>query len=107
MLEHHDGPKATPSLPRRNDHDLSLTPPARAAHEITAEDRMGQPGDLTPAQQAEALLWLSGYAPATFDAVIDAVQPLPGDGSDDPVPFCERSGRRRPTPPPYRGFQIL
>jgi len=40
----------------------------------------------------EALLWLSGYAPAVFDAVADAVEPCLSDGTDDPAPFCERCG---------------
>jgi hypothetical protein len=43
-------------------------------------------------QRTDALLWLSGYAPAVFDDVIDAVQPCPGDGTDDPAPFCEQCG---------------
>jgi hypothetical protein len=71
---------------------LSLTQPARATQEITAEDRMERLGGLAPSQLTEALMWLSGYAPATFDAVIDAVEPCPGDGTDDPAPFCERCG---------------
>ncbi len=71
---------------------LSLTQPARAPREITAEDRMERLGALTQQQCADALLWLAGYAPAVFDAVIDAVQPCPGDGSDDPAPFCELCG---------------
>jgi hypothetical protein len=36
--------------------------------------------------------WLSGYAPAVFDAVIDAVQPCAGDGADDPAPICGHCG---------------
>ncbi len=70
----------------------SLTRPARPACGITADDRMELLGQLTPRQQTDALLWLSGYAPAVFDAVIDAVQPFSGDGSDDPAPFCGRCG---------------
>lgn len=70
----------------------SLTQPARAAREITDEDRMERLGDLTGRQCTDALLWLSGYAPAVFDAVIDAVQPCPGDGTDDPAPFCQQCG---------------
>ena len=29
---------------------------------------------------------------AVADAVADAVEPCPGDGSDDPAPYCERCG---------------
>ncbi len=70
----------------------SLTQPVQAASKITPEDRMERLGALTQKQCADALLRLSGYAPAVFDAVIDAVQPWPGDGSDDPVPFCKQCG---------------
>lgn len=69
----------------------SLTHPARPRG-ITAEDRMELLGQLTPRQQTDALLWLAGYAPDTFDAVAEAVQPIPGDGSDDPAPICARCG---------------
>jgi hypothetical protein len=69
-----------------------LTHPAPATRKITAEDRIERLADLTPVQLADALLWLAGYAPPTFDAVIAAVEPCPAndDGSDDPVPFCEK-----------------
>jgi hypothetical protein len=73
----------------------SLTQPARHARGIrgiTAEDRMELLGQLTPRQQTDALLWLAGYAPDVFDEVTEAVQPFPGDGSDDPAPFCELCG---------------
>jgi hypothetical protein len=65
----------------------SLTQPARPRG-ITAEDRMELLGQLTPRQQTDALLWLAGYAPDIFDAVAEAVQPIPGDGTDDPAPYC-------------------
>jgi hypothetical protein len=35
---------------------------------------------------------LSGYAPDVFDEVIDAVQHCPGDGTEEPAPFCQRCG---------------
>jgi hypothetical protein len=70
----------------------SLTQTDRPAPRITAEDRRQRVGQLTAGQQTDALLWLAGYAPAVFDAVADAVEPCPGDGSDDPEPFCDRCG---------------
>jgi hypothetical protein len=95
-------PPCHPRLPRRNHKRASggnagaeplLTHPAPATHEITAEDRMERLGELTTAQLTDAMLWLSGYAPPIFDAVIAAVEPGPGDdGSNDPAPFCERCG---------------
>jgi hypothetical protein len=70
----------------------SLTQPARPAPGITAEDRMERIGQLTARQREDALLWLAGYAPAVSDAVTSAVEPFPGDGSDDPAPFCGHCG---------------
>jgi hypothetical protein len=60
----------------------SLTQSAPAGHRITAEDRMERIGQLTK-QLTDALLFLAGYAPATFDAIAEAVEPCPGDGSED------------------------
>ena len=70
----------------------SLSQSAPASHRITAEDRMERIGQLTTRQQTDALLWLAGYAPSVFDAVAEAVEPCPGDGAEDPVPFCEICG---------------
>ena len=70
----------------------SLTHAAPASHRITAEDRMERIGQLTARQREDALLWLAGYAPAVFDAVTSAVEPFPGDGSEDPTPFCGYCG---------------
>jgi hypothetical protein len=43
-------------------------------------------------QMATGLIWLSGYDPRTFDAVLDAAEPCPGDddldGSGEPEPVC-------------------
>ena len=66
----------------------SLSQAVPASHLITAEDRMERIGQLTAKQQTDALLWLAGYAPTVFDAVAEAVEPCPGDGTDDPAPFC-------------------
>jgi hypothetical protein len=70
----------------------SLTQPVPASHPITDEDRMERIGQLTTEQQTDALLWLAGYAPSVFDAVAEAVaeavEPCPGDGAEDPAPYC-------------------
>jgi hypothetical protein len=70
----------------------SLTQAAPASHPITAEDRIERIGQLTTRQQTDALLFLAGYAPATFDAIAEAVEPRPGDGSEDPEPYCATCG---------------
>jgi hypothetical protein len=66
----------------------SLTQAAPAGHRITAEDRIDRIGQLTTRQLTDALLFLAGYAPATFDAIAEAVEPCPGDGTGDPAPYC-------------------
>ena len=70
----------------------SLTHPAPAGHRITAEDRMERIGQLTTRQLTDALLWLAGYAPSVFDVIAEAVEPCPGDGTDDPAPYCAACG---------------
>jgi hypothetical protein len=70
----------------------SLTQAAPASHPITAEDRMERIGQLTTKQLTDALLFLAGYAPATFDAIAEAVEPCAGDGADDPAPYCAACG---------------
>jgi hypothetical protein len=70
----------------------SLTQAAPASHRITAEDRMERIGQLTTKQLTDALLFLAGYAPATFDAIAEAVEPCAGDGADDPAPYCAACG---------------
>jgi hypothetical protein len=63
-----------------------------ASRRITAEDRMERIGQLTAKQQTDALLWLAGYAPTVFDAVAEAVEPCPGDSTEDPAPYCAICG---------------
>jgi hypothetical protein len=70
----------------------SLSQAALASHRITAEDRMERIGQLTTKQLTDALLFLAGYAPATFDAIAEAVEPCAGDGADDPAPYCAACG---------------
>jgi hypothetical protein len=70
----------------------SLSQAALASHRITAEDRMERIGQLTTKQLTDALLFLAGYAPATFDAIAEAVEPCAGDGTDDPAPYCHICG---------------
>ena len=70
----------------------SLSQAAPASHRITAEDRMERIGQLTTKQLTDALLFLAGYAPATFDAIAEAVEPCAGDGTDDPAPYCAICG---------------
>jgi hypothetical protein len=67
----------------------SLSQAALASHRITAEDRMERIGQLTTKQLTDALLFLAGYAPATFDAIAEAVEPCAGDGADDPAPTAQ------------------
>jgi hypothetical protein len=66
--------------------------PGRASLEFSPQERVERVRTVDPEQQAQALLFLSGYAPTVFDAVLDAVEPI--DENDDPFageesePFC-------------------
>jgi hypothetical protein len=49
----------------------------------------------SPKQMAVGLSWLSGYDPRTFDAVLDAAEPRPGDEDlhgREPEPVCGQCG---------------
>jgi hypothetical protein len=66
--------------------------PGHAALEFSPQERVERLGTVGPEQQRQALLFLSGYAPAAFDTVLDAVEPCdendaPGTG-EDAEPFC-------------------
>jgi hypothetical protein len=53
--------------------------------------RINRLGTATAGQQREALLFLSGYAPAVFDAVLDSVEAHDEDESgagEEAEPFC-------------------
>jgi hypothetical protein len=50
---------------------------------------------LSARQQTEALRFLSGYAPAVFDAILDAVDPHKGDNpGEEYEPACAFCGER-------------
>jgi hypothetical protein len=68
--------------------------PGRATLEFSPQERAERLAATTPRQRTEALLFLSGYAPATLDAALDAVEPLdetadPGAGAQ---PACAECG---------------
>lgn len=63
----------------------SLAQPARPARGITAEDRMELPGQLTPRQQTDALLWLAGYAPASSTRSPTPSSPSPATAPTTPL----------------------
>jgi hypothetical protein len=66
--------------------------PGHAALVFSPQERVERVRAASPEQQAQALVFLSGYAPAVFDAALDAVEPI--DEDDDPdageesEPFC-------------------
>jgi hypothetical protein len=70
--------------------------PGRATLEFSPQERAERLAATTPRQRTEALLFLSGYAPATLDTILDAVEPFdetadPGAG-DDAQPACAECG---------------
>jgi hypothetical protein len=70
----------------------SLSHPARPAHDPEGRARVERLGGFCSQQLTEGMIWLSGYAPRVFDAVLDAVEPSVGDGSEEPAPFCSQCG---------------
>jgi hypothetical protein len=72
--------------------------PGHASLEFSPQERVERVRAACPEQQAQALLFLSGYAPAVFDAALDAAEPI--DENDDPdageesEPFCAACAAR-------------
>jgi len=66
------------------------------AQRIRPQERLERLASVTPERKAEALQFLAGFDPGTFDAVLDAVEPV--DDNDDPdaseeaEPFCVSCG---------------
>ena len=64
--------------------------PGHATPAFTPDERAGRLRAADPEQHRQALLFLSGYSPALFDTILDAVEP-PGEtapGAEDPAPSC-------------------
>jgi hypothetical protein len=70
--------------------------PGRATLEFSPQERAERLAATTPRQRTEALLFLSGYAPATLDVVLDAVEPFDEtadpEAGDDTRPACAECG---------------
>jgi hypothetical protein len=68
-----------------------VSDPARAVTGFNLEVRTWGLDAVAARQQREALLFLSGYAPAVFDAVPDSIEHHDEDESE---PFCGFCGER-------------
>jgi hypothetical protein len=70
--------------------------PGRATLEFSPQERAEQLAATTPRQRTEALLFLSGYAPAALDAALDAVEPFDEtadpEANEDTQPTCAVCG---------------
>jgi hypothetical protein len=66
--------------------------PGHVALEFSPQERGERLRAVSPEQTRQALLFLSGYAPAVFDAALDAVEPCEEDddpdAGEDAEPFC-------------------
>jgi len=71
--------------------------PGRATLEFSPQERAERLAATTPRQRTEALLFLSGYAPATLDTILDAVEPpdetADPDAGGDAQPACAECGQ--------------
>jgi hypothetical protein len=71
--------------------------PQRAQDALTqAHQRLIRLATLDSARMTDALTWLSGYSPSTFDATLNATEPCTDDDTpdlaEDPEPFCTVCG---------------
>jgi hypothetical protein len=72
----------------------SLSNHGPSAHAIEARKRIERLSGFSPDQLTDGMMWLAGYAPEVFDAVLDTidVESLTADGPQDPAPVCSRCG---------------
>ena len=72
--------------------------PSHAALEFSPQERAERLSTVGSEQQRQALLFLSCYAPAVFDTVLNAVEPREEDedpeAGEDAAPFCTVCGER-------------
>jgi hypothetical protein len=66
---------------------------ARAVQRISPRERLDRLATVTTDGKTEALQFLAGYDPGTFDAILDAVEPCDPDAAEDSAPFCARCGQ--------------
>lgn len=71
--------------------------PQRAQDALTqARQRLIRLATLDSTRMTQALTWLSGYSPSTFDATLDATEPCTDDDTPDPAadpePYCTICG---------------
>jgi hypothetical protein len=72
-----------------------VTDPAAAVTGFDVDVRINRLATATARQQREALLFLSGYAPAVFDAVLDSIDDEDESGAgEEAEPFCGFCGER-------------
>ncbi len=65
--------------------------PQRAQDALAqAHARLSRLAALDPARMSEALTWLAGYSPSTFDATLDATEPC----TDDDIPTLRTTRSR-------------
>jgi hypothetical protein len=61
-----------------------------------ARARLTRLSTLDPDRLSQALTFLAGYSPSTFDAALDATEPCPDDNTPDPAldpePYCTICG---------------
>jgi hypothetical protein len=71
-------------------HPSSTTPEFSVGEQV---ERIELLATISAQQQAEALRFLSGYAPAVFDAILDAADPYEdGEAGEEYEPFCAFCG---------------
>jgi hypothetical protein len=73
---------------------ISLSNASLPVHAIEARKRIERLSGFSPDQLTDGMMWLAGYAPEVFDALLDTVdaESLTTDSPQDPAPICGRCG---------------
>jgi hypothetical protein len=89
--------------------NVILTDYDRAACGFSPQERIERLATISAERKNWALMFLSGYAPAVFDAVLDQVEPgdeRSTDGRQESEPYCARCGQEiEPVPVLALGWQ--
>jgi hypothetical protein len=70
----------------------SLSNTGPSAHAFEARKRLERLSAYSPDQLTDAMMWLAGCDPGTFEAVLDAAEMCTGDLPEEPEPVCGRCG---------------
>jgi hypothetical protein len=68
--------------------DTSVSNSGPSPLAVEARIRIERLSTFSSDQLTDGMMWLAGYAPEVFDAVLDAVEPFTFGGAEEPAPKC-------------------